>query len=172
MTQDAFPAADPADSPAVLTRRATLPLVAATVGSGLLLAACGSNTTSPSVPGQTTGAATPPPATTAGQATATSTTSPTGAQLAALSAVPTGGGLVLHDQKIVLTRESSGTVHGFSAICTHEGCLVGTVAGGQIMCPCHGSRFNATTGAVEHGPAMRPLPTVPVTVRGDGIYQS
>ena len=42
-------------------------------------------------------------------------------------------------------------------------------AGGQLDCPCHGSVFNATTGAVVNGPASRPLPAVKVTLSGEDI---
>jgi Rieske Fe-S protein len=51
----------------------------------------------------------------------------------------------------------------FSAICTHQGCTVAP-SGSRLNCPCHGSVFNALTGAVEHGPARSPLPSIPVKV--------
>jgi Rieske Fe-S protein len=95
-----------------------------------------------------------------------------GTLLASLSQVPAGGGIVLTAAKIVLTRESSGSVHAFSAVCTHQGCLVNQVSGGTIDCPCHGSRFNAQTGAVVAGPAPSPLPTVPIVVRDGGVYSA
>jgi Rieske Fe-S protein len=63
-------------------------------------------------------------------------------------------------------------VHGFSAVCTHQGCTVGSVSGGAIVCPCHGSQFNAQTGAVIAGPAPRPLPKVAVVVRNGNVYTS
>jgi Rieske Fe-S protein len=93
-----------------------------------------------------------------------------GRRLAALAQVPSGGGLILGDEQIVLTKDATGSVHAFSAICTHQGCLVSSVSGGTINCPCHGSRFDANTGAVVAGPAPRPLPVVAVTVREGGIY--
>jgi cytochrome b6-f complex iron-sulfur subunit len=37
------------------------------------------------------------------------------------------------------------------------GCTV-DAGGGVLSCPCHGSRFNAFTGAVLNGPAASPLP--------------
>lgn len=49
-----------------------------------------------------------------------------------------------------------GLVIVVSAICTHEGCQI-KGSGGALACPCHGSRFNATTGAVTGGPAERAL---------------
>ncbi|HTW06574.1 MAG TPA: Rieske (2Fe-2S) protein [Acidimicrobiales bacterium] len=106
------------------------------------------------------------------------TTSPTtggtaerGRFLTELSAVPpVGGGLILASQAVVVVRETGGAVKGFSAICTHEGCTVGTVQGGIISCPCHGSEFSAVTGAVVQGPAARPLPSVDVAVRHGAVY--
>jgi Rieske Fe-S protein len=95
-----------------------------------------------------------------------------GALLAPVDGVPVGGGLILDNPAIVLTRTSGNDVHAFSAVCTHQGCTVNKVAGGTIDCPCHGSRFDAATGAVVRGPAARPLPAVTVTVRGGNVYTS
>jgi Rieske Fe-S protein len=97
-------------------------------------------------------------------------TASTRRRLAALSRVPVGGGLILGDLKVVLTRDNAGTVHGFSAVCTHQGCTVGSVRGGVIACPCHGSKFDAATGAVVHGPAPAPLPPVAVVVTAGVVY--
>jgi Rieske Fe-S protein len=91
--------------------------------------------------------------------------------LAPLSSVPAGGGVILTGKSIVLTRTSTG-VHAFSSICTHQGCPVGKVSAGTIDCPCHGSRFDAATGAVVSGPAPRPLPKVAITVRDGSVYTS
>jgi Rieske Fe-S protein len=74
--------------------------------------------------------------------------------------------VVLTGPRVVVTRD--GDIRAFSAVCTHQGCTVATVADGVISCPCHGSRFDAATGAVVGGPATRPLPVVPVEVR-DGV---
>ncbi|WP_369275880.1 Rieske (2Fe-2S) protein [Streptomyces sp. R11] len=90
--------------------------------------------------------------------------------LAQLSEVPTGGGLILKKQKVVITRDSSGTAQAFSAICTHQGCAVTSVSGGTINCACHGSKFDASTGQPVAGPAKSPLPPVAVEQRGDAIY--
>ncbi len=96
-----------------------------------------------------------------------------GAQpLASLAQIPVGGGVVLSKQSIVLTRTADGSVHAFSAICTHQGCTVDKVSHGTISCPCHGSTFDASTGAVTGGPAPRPLPGITVTVRDGSVYRS
>jgi nitrite reductase/ring-hydroxylating ferredoxin subunit len=94
-----------------------------------------------------------------------------GRPVAELADLPDGGGLVLADQHVVLVREGD-QVHGLSATCTHQGCTVGPPAGGQVVCPCHGSVFDATTGDVVTGPASSPLPAVPVEVRDGAVYLS
>ena len=86
--------------------------------------------------------------------------------------IPVGGGKILTDFKIVITQPKSGTFHAFSAVCTHAGCTVGSVSGGTINCPCHGSRFNITNGAVVNGPAASPLPQVGIKVQGNAIFQA
>jgi Rieske Fe-S protein len=93
-----------------------------------------------------------------------------GRRLADVAQVPPGGGIVLDTPKIVLSRSQAGAVHGFSAVCTHQGCIVSAVQNGQIICPCHGSRFDAQTGGVISGPATAPLPSVAVTVHDGGVY--
>jgi Rieske Fe-S protein len=86
-----------------------------------------------------------------------------------VSAIPAGGGVVTDG--VVVTRDSSGEVHAFSATCTHQGCTVSSVADGRIVCPCHSSVFDAGTGAVVNGPATRALPAVDVTVRGGQVIR-
>jgi Rieske Fe-S protein len=93
-----------------------------------------------------------------------------GRLLARLVELTAGGGVVLADQKIVLTRGPDDTVRGFSAVCTHQGCPVTAVRDGVIICPCHASQFDAATGQVVSGPATRPLPPVAVVVRDDGVF--
>jgi Rieske Fe-S protein len=92
-----------------------------------------------------------------------STAAAGGERLAALGDVPDGGGLVLGDQHVVLTRTGD-DVHAFSATCTHQGCTVDGVTDGRITCPCHGSVFDATTGKVVQGPATTGLAPVDVLV--------
>jgi Rieske Fe-S protein len=83
--------------------------------------------------------------------------------------IPVGGGKVFADQLVVVTQPTSGEFKAFSAVCTHQACVVSSVAEGTINCACHGSRYDITTGAVEHGPATKPLPEKKVTVGTAGI---
>jgi nitrite reductase/ring-hydroxylating ferredoxin subunit len=53
-------------------------------------------------------------------------------------------------------------LYAFDDLCTcseHAACPLsgGLLTGTTIMCQCHGSRFDVTTGAVIGGPAIRPL---------------
>ena len=64
--------------------------------------------------------------------------------------------------EVVLHRRADGSLRAFSARCTHLGCRLDRVADGEIVCPCHGSRFLAD-GRVAAGPAVRQL--TPLRVR-------
>jgi Rieske Fe-S protein len=46
------------------------------------------------------------------------------------------------------------------------------VADGVISCPCHGSKFDASTGAVTAGPAKQGLPETKVKVDGTNIVSA
>lgn len=78
--------------------------------------------------------------------------------LGAAGAIPVGGGTVFTTARVVVTQPAHGQYLAFSAVCTHVGCLMSEVANGTIDCPCHGSEFKITTGAVVTGPAPAPLP--------------
>ena len=91
--------------------------------------------------------------------------------LVALADVPVGGAVAAKDASgapVVVAQPTAGTAVAFSAICTHMGCQVAP-AGKQLNCPCHGSQFDATNGAVLRGPATRPLPAVPVRVENGQV---
>ena len=78
--------------------------------------------------------------------------------------IPLGGGMVFTDAKVVVTQPAKGVFKAFSAVCTHVGCLCNQVADGTIDCPCHGSKFKITDGAVVAGPAPSALPPAPIRV--------
>ena len=92
--------------------------------------------------------------------------------LAKTTDIPVGGGKVLTDKKIVITQPQAGSFHAFTAICTHQGCIVDAVSGGTINCPCHGSKYSVVSGSVVNGPATLPLAAVSITVQGTSIVQA
>lgn len=91
-----------------------------------------------------------------------------GTVLGPASEVPVGGGKVYADAQLVVTQPAPGRFTGLSAICPHQGCSVGSVEGGAIVCPCHGSRFGLD-GAVQTGPAQQPLQPRRVTVADGSV---
>ncbi|GAB3933979.1 Rieske (2Fe-2S) protein [Kribbella albertanoniae] len=97
---------------------------------------------------------------------------PTDPPLAQVADIPAGGGVVLKEQKVVLTKDGSGKIAAFSAVCTHQGCAVTDVTGGTINCPCHKSKFDAASGERVAGPAKKPLPSVAVVERNGAVYQA
>lgn len=99
---------------------------------------------------------------------------PSGAvKLGPSSALKTDAAAVYHDpadgSPDIVVRHGDGSLAAFSALCTHAGCEVG-FASGVLVCPCHGSEFSASTGAVLRGPAVTPLATKRVIERRGSIY--
>jgi cytochrome b6-f complex iron-sulfur subunit len=90
-----------------------------------------------------------------------------GTVLAAVRDVPVGGGALVNagtDGLILLTAPKAGEIRAFNPTCPHAGAKVGPPHGNVITCPAHGSQFDATTGALERGPAPHGLGTVPIRV--------
>ena len=116
------------------------------------------------------------PSSAAGPASAAGASSATGGSasdvLASTAEIPVGGGKILTDKKIVITQPQAGSFHAFTAICTHLGCIVNTVSGGTINCPCHGSKYSIVNGSVVNGPAPLPLAAVSIKVQGTSIIQA
>ncbi|MEU6475811.1 Rieske 2Fe-2S domain-containing protein [Streptomyces sp. NPDC047017] len=128
------------------SRRTILRGAALTPVAGLGLAACG--------PG-------------GGSAAPATPTAPV--DLGAESEIPAGGAKLFRDHNVVVSRDGKGALKAFSTICTHAGCPIGKLEGTTLMCACHGSQFDATTGKVVQSPATRPLPELPVRVKGGKV---
>lgn len=95
---------------------------------------------------------------------------PTGdSTLGPTTAIPVGGGMIFQDAKVVVTQPEKGTFKAFSAVCTHQGCIVSTVSGNTITCNCHGSEYSAVNGSVERGPATQALPAANITIVGGQV---
>ena len=89
--------------------------------------------------------------------------------------VPVGSGTIVKDADenvFVVTQPAEGEFKAFSGICTHQKCPVTEVAGDEIVCSCHGSRYAVADGSVVGGPAPAPLPEFTATVEGDQVVVS
>jgi nitrite reductase/ring-hydroxylating ferredoxin subunit len=95
-----------------------------------------------------------------------------GAALAKVADVPVGGGTVVESAQLVITQPEEGTFKAFSAVCTHQDCLVSRVADQQIHCVCHDSFFSIADGSVLEGPATTPLPETSVIVAGTEVRRA
>ena len=89
--------------------------------------------------------------------------------LAQTSDIPVGGGRVIENKRVVVTQPTKGEFKCFTAVCTHQGCLVSEVQKGTINCPCHGSKFKIADGSVANGPATRPCSTLEISIEGGDI---
>jgi nitrite reductase/ring-hydroxylating ferredoxin subunit len=151
----------PADLRAGASRRQVLGL-AVVAGAGLpLLSACGGGDDGATTTGGTSG----------GSPTSGASSGAAAGPLVATSKVPVNGGVILDAKKIVVTQPTAGTFKAFTAVCTHQACLVGSVKDGVITCPCHGSAYSAADGSVQNGPATRPLKEFPVTVQDGDVVE-
>ncbi len=120
--------------------------------------------TSAPAPDPSTGASAPDPGT---PSDPTTQQAPAGPALASVADVQAAGSMVVGDAgNPYLLAYVDGTVVAHTAICTHQQCTV--AAGG--MCPCHGSRYDVSTGAVLGGPALQNLGELPVTVSAGQVY--
>jgi len=65
--------------------------------------------------------------------------------------------------KIALYRDTTGTLHSFTAVCPHLGCVVQWNGDEKTFdCPCHGSRFSKE-GVVLNGPAISDLKRIKIS---------
>lgn len=84
----------------------------------------------------------------------------------AAAAIPPRGALVYRERRLAVVRDG-GEIYALNLTCTHLGCTV-TVTPSEIVCPCHGSRFDLK-GNVLKGPADRPLARYRVENRGERV---
>jgi thiosulfate dehydrogenase (quinone) large subunit len=117
--------------------------------------------------------------TTAPAAGPSTTTAPTpgasGTRIGPASDVPAGGAASFQDPSsgdpAVIIQPKAGQFVAFDAVCPHAGCTVEFDQSHDILvCPCHGSLFNASTGAVEQGPAASGLRTISVTENSGQLF--
>ncbi|MFI1768814.1 Rieske (2Fe-2S) protein [Streptomyces sp. NPDC020800] len=159
--------------------RRTVMAAAGAAGLAAALTACGSGDSSSDTVNTGSGSSGTTGSTGTGSTGAAGSSQDTGSQasggsaggtaLAKTSDIPQGGGKIFKDQGVVVTQPAAGTYKAFSSKCTHQGCAVGSVANGVIVCPCHNSHFSAADGSVKQGPATQPLAPAKITVSGEEI---
>ncbi len=78
--------------------------------------------------------------------------------------------VVVDDTPLVLGR-TGGELFALHDRCSHRGCSLaqGELDGDEIVCSCHGSRFDRRTGAVLQGPATAPQPAFEVREQDGAI---
>lgn len=65
----------------------------------------------------------------------------------------------------------AGTFYAFDDTCTHLQCSLaeGDLEEATVICPCHGSEFDVTNGAVLQGPARDPVETYETRIEGGSL---
>lgn len=71
--------------------------------------------------------------------------------------------VVVDDTPVLLLREGE-QIYAIHDRCSHRGCSLseGKIEGDQVVCACHGSRFDLRDGAVKGGPATSAQPSFQV----------
>jgi thiosulfate dehydrogenase [quinone] large subunit len=98
---------------------------------------------------------------------------PPGAAIGPASGVPVGLAASCQDpatgEPSIVSRPRAGKFLAFDAVCPHAGCTVAYDPAAKLFaCPCHGSEFSASTGAVERGPAATGLRNIAIAEGSDG----
>ena len=142
-------------SDTVSARNASRRAVVAGIAGMPLLAACGSGDESGGSGGEGVADPDSPP--------------PSGGGLTTKADIPVGSGKIFPGEKVVVTQPAADEFKAFSAVCTHQGCVVSALKGKEIQCGCHGSKFSIEDGSVLDGPAKKPLEELQVTAEGDNL---
>ena len=73
--------------------------------------------------------------------------------------------------KEIVVANLEGAYYAIGNRCTHAGCMLsdGTLKGGNVTCPCHGSVFDIRTGSVIRGPAKKPEPVFATKIEGEQV---
>ncbi len=150
----------------------------ATVGVGALLLAGATAEAGRAIGGASSptpsGTFAPPPTTTTSPSTGgPTTTSPPGKLLGPASDVPRNHAATFvvpsNGDPGIVVHTDAGDFVAYDAVCPHMGCTVGYSRTSKIIiCPCHGSQFNLTTGDVIVGPAPHGLEKFTVVEGSNG----
>jgi nitrite reductase/ring-hydroxylating ferredoxin subunit/uncharacterized membrane protein len=79
--------------------------------------------------------------------------------------------VVVDDTPVLLLKDGE-LIYAIHDRCSHRGCSLsdGELDGEEIVCACHGSRFDRRDGSLKHGPATAPQPAFQVRDR-DGVIE-
>lgn len=156
-----------------LSRRKIL-LMAGAGMAGISVAACSPGSSSSSATSSSATRSTSPGGSSSASGPPSPGPSATGTVITSVSKVPVGGAAIVDTggTGFVVSQKTAGDVACYSAVCPHEGCLCSSIQGDDVVCPCHGSRFNIFTGDVVQGPATKGLAKVGVTVSGGNVVGS
>jgi 3-phenylpropionate/trans-cinnamate dioxygenase ferredoxin component len=79
---------------------------------------------------------------------------------------------VFVDGTSLLLCNANGSIYAIEDVCTHDGGPLdqGELEGECIVCPRHGATFDVRTGDALTLPAVMPVMTFPVEIKGDDIY--
>ena len=138
---------DAAAAPSSVSRRGFLSATTMSVIGAVLASACGGGGGD-----GPTGVVTPP--TTVGVTVSGNVITVDLAQVPALTA--TSGFILVARPSTIIIHTAGDDYRAFTSICTHEQCTVGDFRNGRIVCPCHGSQYDAS-GQVVVGPATQRL---------------
>jgi len=117
------------------------------------------------------------PKATAAKSSTKSTSKGSKGQIIKLANLPIGGTFnFTHSTQgvpSILFRTKVG-VFAYSAICTHQGCVVSYDSGSKnLICPCHGAVYDPANGAkVLGGPTNTPLGKIKVKVSGAWVVEA
>lgn len=141
-----------------VSRRAMIAGVGA-VGAAAVLAGCGAAEEAKEAAGEKVSEA------------ASAVASAAGSAIGKTADIPVGGAkLYKAGTGVIVTHPAEGNFVAFDAKCPHKGCLVADgLTDGKIVCACHNSIFDASTGERLEGPAMTGLTKLNVSVEGDSL---
>jgi thiosulfate dehydrogenase (quinone) large subunit len=171
-----FAGKSPTAAPVAATTPTTAPTVGQTQGSAPTTAPTSASASTTAASASTTAPATG--ATTA--APVATTAAPTSAPAVQGTVIATTAEIAVGASKVFTvpnTRNTAILVHvddstwkAYSNICTHQGCEVAYNASAkQLICPCHGARFDVSNGSVTRGPTSTPLAAFTVSVQGGNV---
>jgi thiosulfate dehydrogenase [quinone] large subunit len=130
-------------------------------------------TTTTTTPSRTTTSTTPETTTTTTPPTTTTTPTASGTLIGTADEVPVNSAAAFtipsNNDPGIAIHTASGPFVAYNAVCPHMGCTVGYSAATQIIvCPCHGSEFEVSTGDVIQGPATRGLTKLEIVEESNG----